>query len=106
MIHGKNRRPIRVQNSGSHGAMGPFTLPNQDTRGPATWNIENKTRGRPQEQPGGGWGHLIVDRLSGPRRHRPPTSGGSFLLASLSQFKVLGLLQLGARLPICTLYIY
>ena len=76
MIHGKNRRPIRVQNSGSHGAMGPFTLPNQDTRGPATWNIENKTRGRPQEQPGGGWGHLAVSRAwsSVEWARAPPTS--------------------------------
>ena len=106
MIHGKNRRPIRAQNSGSHGSMGPFTIPNQLTRGPRTWNIDNRTCGMPQEQHGGGWEHLVVGRPSGPRRHRPPTFGGSFLPASISHFKVLGLLQLGTGLPICTLYIY
>jgi len=86
MIHGKNLRLIKAQNSESHGSMDPLTVSNRLTRGPeavgTTWQSADHY-GRP----------------SGPRRHRPPASAGSFLPPFLSRLKVLRLLQLGARPP-------
>ena len=76
MIQGKTCRPIKAQNSGSHGSKGLLTVANRLTRGPGTWNIDRRTRGRPPVQPGGGWGCLAVDRppWSAEWAQVPPTS--------------------------------
>ena len=50
MTHGKNRRPIRAQNSGSHGSKGPHAAPNQFTRSLGTRGIDKETRGGLPEQ--------------------------------------------------------
>jgi len=80
MVHGKNHRPIRAQNLGSHGSKGPLNVPNQLTRGPGTWNIDKRTCGRTLEQHGGGWGHLAVDRVGPGATDLPPLQEASSLL--------------------------
>ena len=106
LIHGKNCRPIRAQNLGSHGSKDPHAAPNQHTRNLDTWERRKETCGRPPEQRGAGGAHLPVGRppWSGP--HRPPASAGSFLPPSLSQFPVPELVKLGARPPTSSLYKY
>ena len=76
MIHGKNHRPIRVQDSGSHGSKGPHVASNQRTKSLGMRGIDKRTRGRPLEQTGGGWAHLPVGRppWSAEWARPPPTS--------------------------------
>ena len=62
MIHEKNHRPIRAQDSGSHGPKGSHAAPNRLTRNLGTWKKDNRTRGKRPEKTGGGWAHLPVDR--------------------------------------------
>jgi len=62
MIHGKNRRPIKAQNLGSHGSKDPHVVPNRHTKGPGMWNKHWGTRVKPQEEVGGGGAHLAVGR--------------------------------------------
>ena len=89
MIHGKNRRPIRAQNSGSHGSKGPHAAPNRQTRTSGTWKRDRKTHGRPPEnlgtwkrdrkthgrppeKAGGGWAHSPVGRPPWSAEWAPP----------------------------------
>ena len=45
MIHEENYRPIRVQNSSSHGSRGPHSASNQHIERGGTWKKDNETHG-------------------------------------------------------------
>ena len=97
----ENCRPIRAQDSGSHGSKGSLTTPNRLTRSLDTRRIDKETRGGLPEQGG---------RL-GPPGSRPTTKHPrpsplirSFLTPSLRSFLVPGLEKLGAWSPASSPY--
>jgi hypothetical protein len=75
MIHGKNHRPIRAHDSGSHGSKGPLPVPNRLTRGLGTWGSDKETHGGLPTQEGSFWAHLAVGRpgWSAEWAQEPPT---------------------------------
>ena len=99
----ENCRPIRAQDSGSHGSKGPLTTPNRLTRSLDTRRIDKETHGGLPEQGG---------RL-GPPGSRPTTKHPrpsplirSFLTPSLRRFHVPALVKLSARHPLSSPYKY